>query len=297
MLGVVFLGSGEPPNQSEYQLAHEGGQFHLMKLANGQETNLGNSSGLQPGTWATVSIQVNAGQIGIAVNNQQVISATDQNPLQQGGLAFHGMGASIDNVSLTSSAAVTGVVVPMQTISLPTGGGGGGVPTTGGAASWSKIPQNIKPDVTGVFLRIEGLKGACTIDSFKDWLYCTDWEFAVNSKSAQAPTGVLTVTRRISQASPAIWQACVAGNQVQDVALISVTNGRVDMELQLQGVVFQHAGRIMHEPDGAASSANTEIVTMQGIRARWFVPTYDMAGKPKSGHAGGWDFQANTAWQ
>jgi type VI protein secretion system component Hcp len=131
MFGVAFLASGEPPNQSEYQLLHEGGQFHLLKITNGQEAVLGNGPGLQPSTWTQIALQVNSGQIVVMAGNQQVLSATDRQPLTQGGLGFHGSGAAIDNLTLTGAG---GGMVPMQPVEVQP------IPMSGGEPQQPGLP-------------------------------------------------------------------------------------------------------------------------------------------------------------
>lgn len=118
MFGVLFLSSGEPPNHSEYQLLHEGGQFHLLRVSNGQEAVLSTGPGLQPNAWTQISLQFNAGQITATADNEQILNATDRQPLTQGGLGFHGSGAAIDNLTLTGAG---GGMVPMQPIPMPGG--------------------------------------------------------------------------------------------------------------------------------------------------------------------------------
>jgi len=316
MLGVVFLGSGEPPNQSEYQLAHEGNQFHLMKLANGQETNFGNSAGLQPGTWATVAIKVNAGQIAVSVNNEQLLSATDQNPLQQGGLAFHGFGVSIDNVQL--SGATGGVQPAGQPAAGPQGGGGGGgqipLPESGGggAAMGNYDGElNLPKNLSGVYLLIAGVQGSCTQESLQGWIECTDWEYTlvrpVIAQTGQVAASAgpmaqqpLRLTKTIDMATPVLWQYVGAGTAVKAARLVVVNQGMIALDLRMSNIMIVEAGRQMIAPAGTTMPTNMETVAIVADSVEWHVPSYDHQGKLKGSRWGGYDYSAGmpaNIWQ
>ena len=292
-LGLVFLGSGEPPNHSEYELVHQYMQFRLMKMTNGQGTNLATAPGLQANNWASVSLQVNAGQITVRVNNQQVMTVSDPAPLKQGGIAFHGRGASIDNVQLTG---VTGGMGGTQPISQPVGGqqggGGGQMPVPVGDYSSGLMP--ISAGTTGVFLYVEGIQGGCTNQAFKNWIDCTDWEFEVGAMRAQNPRDhALTVSKHVSRSTPHLYQMASSGQRAQKARMLSVSNGQIVLDVVMEDVAVINAGRMMLGPTGQSMPANTEMVTLQGNRIHWYVPVYDQTGKLQGAQVGSYDYQSS----
>ena len=298
MLGVIFCNNGEPPNHSEYQLVFEGERLHLIKIANGQDAELGSGGSLSPNTWVTVSLQVNGGQMAVTLNNQQVISATDRQPLTQSGLAFHGFNAAIDTISLTGAA---GGGIPMQTISQPVGGGGGGgQPAGGGGGGMGGGSQGMSSsysglalgqNASGVFLYIAGITGDVTQQALRGWIDCTDWEFSVNSQANQAPYDhSLTVSKRVCIATPRLWEICSSGQKAQEARLLVVRSGRVVLDVQMNNVTVLSAGRMMMGPFGQATTADTESVTLQPAQVKWSVPVYDAAGHVSTSYAGGYDY-------
>jgi type VI protein secretion system component Hcp len=323
MFGVVFLGSGEPPNQSEYQLVHEDNQFHLLKMGNDRESGLGTGPGLQPGTWATVRLQVNAGQISVSVNNQQIISATDQNPLQQGGLAFHGFGVSIDNVSLSGAGGApptqpAGAAGGGQPAGGQQGGGGGGqmpLPESGGGGGYAMTNYNgnlnLGPNVNGVYLLIPGVEGACVQQGLKGWMECSDWEYML-MRPVMAQTGQvaasagpmsqlpLRVTKRLDIATPVLWQYVGARTPVKLARLVVVNQGRVAIDLRMTNITIVEAGRPMIAAAGTAMPANMETVGIVADSVEWHVPAYDDRGKPKGSRWGGYNYSTGkpaNVWQ
>jgi type VI protein secretion system component Hcp len=287
MFGMIFRNTGEPPNHSEYQVVYEAGQMHILKIADGQESTLAAGSGPQPNTWANLSVQVNAGRITVAVNNQQVASASDRAPLSQGGgLAFHGANASIDTLTLAGGMGQT------QMINLPTGGGGGGDSTS--AMGGYSTGRQLAAGTSGVFLYVPGVQGASTRQHLRGWINCIDWEFSVGPRgTTRDDNHQLTVTRYLSRATPTLWQYAAQGRKIKEARLLVVEAGRVMMDLQMMDVAFLSAGRSDVEPAAQPTDRNIEHVKMDAQRFRWQTPTYDESGKPGGQVRGGWNYAQN----
>ncbi len=109
IMEAIFCAGGEPPNQRGYHLMLMPGEVGVVR-----EFGEGNMSELsfapfqrQTGAWNEVSLQVNSGQLTLSVDSQQILSATDPQPLPAGGVGFmsHQGGDAIDDVVLTSGAS------------------------------------------------------------------------------------------------------------------------------------------------------------------------------------------------
>ncbi len=100
---VIFCASGEPPNGSSYNFVVSPGGMELVRITGQQIQALGRAqAALTPGEWFDLSIAVTNGQITVTVGGQQVITATDPQPLPAGTVGFgqiDGQGAAFDDVS------------------------------------------------------------------------------------------------------------------------------------------------------------------------------------------------------
>jgi type VI protein secretion system component Hcp len=300
MFGVIFRNSGEPPNHNEYQLIYEGGDLHVIKIANGQESEIATGQGgIAPNMWTPVTLQINGGRMTVQADNQQVLTANDQQPLAPGGFALHGANVSFDKLSLTGSGA--------GPATQPAGGGGGGgqtpLPESGGgggasyySASGGGIPD-LAPNTTGIFLKLEGIKGTCTNAKLKDWIVCTDWAFGLGDESPrQVPgSGEVTVAKRISIASPGLWQSAVTDRMPFHGMLYVVTDGQVGVALEMKGIQVVRVSRALGDAWGNQMGAGLETVTLTAEQIRWIVPEYDEKGKRKGSYQGGYNYGTGVA--
>lgn len=286
MAGVIFRNSGEPPNHSEYQLLYEGGQLRLIKIANGQDSDLGATPvEVMPNTWMTIQVAVNGGQMTVTVDGQQMLSATDQQPLGQGGLALHGHNVAFDNFTLT------GASIPMQTISGTTGGvgggGGGGVPpeSGGGGVDMSSAFGNIlvPKGASGVWLWLAGVTGDVTTQGFAGWIDCSDYEFEVKPGQINNPDyHTLRILKKVDMATPRLLEMCALSKQVQAGRLIAANNGRIIFEMRMRSPVsIMSVGRTATDGLDLMNPTPYECLTLRTDQVEWRVPTYDNAGKEK----------------
>jgi hypothetical protein len=106
---IIFRASGEPPQNQEYHLLLTDSGAHLLRLSGGHEQPLqGGACELRAGSWYDVAIQTSGGQIAVIVDGQQVLTATDPQPLPVGTLAFGsagGSGFAYDDLSLSAPRA------------------------------------------------------------------------------------------------------------------------------------------------------------------------------------------------
>ncbi|MFO8080777.1 MAG: hypothetical protein R6V07_10755 [Armatimonadota bacterium] len=111
IMEVLVRASGEPPNQCGYHLVLTPDELGLVR-----ESGQGNTAELdgaphqfQSGAWNQISFQVTDGQLAVSVGGQQVLSATDPQPLPAGGVGFmsHQGGDAIDDVSISTSGTAT----------------------------------------------------------------------------------------------------------------------------------------------------------------------------------------------
>jgi len=81
----------------------------LERIEKGQPTELGSSqlSNMQSGSWLTLGISLSSGLHKISINDTEVITATEENPLSGGGILLSVMGENIgtfDNISIKGKA-------------------------------------------------------------------------------------------------------------------------------------------------------------------------------------------------
>ncbi|MGC9320185.1 MAG: hypothetical protein ACP5KN_19285, partial [Armatimonadota bacterium] len=114
---AVVRASGEPQNQRGYHVMLMPGEVVLLReFGQGNMTELdGAACQFQSGAWNQVGLQVSGGQLTVSVGGQQLMSATDAQPLPAGGVGFMSQqgGDAIDDVSLTSAAG--GAATPTAT--------------------------------------------------------------------------------------------------------------------------------------------------------------------------------------
>jgi len=108
---ILFRGSGEPPQNQEYHLIFADTRLHLLRLSAGQEQEIQSAAcQLQPGSWYDVAVQASGGQIAVFVGGQQVLTATDPQPLPAGIVGFGsggGSGFAYDDISISAAQAPT----------------------------------------------------------------------------------------------------------------------------------------------------------------------------------------------
>jgi len=101
---VLCRGTGELPRDTDYRLRLDGATATLARAELGQETVLTAARlPLQNGTWHGVTLTAIGGAIGLNVDGQPVLSATDPNPLPDGLMAFgcvNGREIAFDDISV-----------------------------------------------------------------------------------------------------------------------------------------------------------------------------------------------------
>jgi hypothetical protein len=114
---LVLAGSGEPPNVSEYRVHLDQSEIEVVRAHGGQAQRIGSAAlnltagGGATGQWHTVTVSVAEGQVHVAVDGQNVLSAQDPSPPPSGFIAFgciEGGQMGYDDISVTRGGAVTG---------------------------------------------------------------------------------------------------------------------------------------------------------------------------------------------
>ena len=105
---VSFRASGEPPGNQEYHLLLTGEHIAILRIARGDERQLGvKPAQLQRGQWYDLTLQVAGGAIQASLNRQTGLSVSDPQPLGEGILIIgcaEGEGFGFDDITLTPSA-------------------------------------------------------------------------------------------------------------------------------------------------------------------------------------------------
>jgi hypothetical protein len=146
-----YTGEGESninyraTDQGSYLLVLGAGTATLLKTApqgNPQELGRAETAAINTSDWIQVQIVLAGGAHTISVNGETLISATDSDPLQPGGLVFLSLGqrtTELDEVSLQAAPAAAGAA-PVEPAAAPTA-----APTAQptAAGSWQDFLQSL----------------------------------------------------------------------------------------------------------------------------------------------------------
>ncbi len=116
MAELVLAGSGEPPNVNEYRVHLGQGEIEMIRAFGGQAHRIGGAAlnlaagGAATGQWHNLALSVSGGQVQVAVNGQNVLSAHDPNPAPSGFIAFgciQGGQMGYDDIALAQGGGAT----------------------------------------------------------------------------------------------------------------------------------------------------------------------------------------------
>ncbi len=319
---VMFRMSGDPPNNSEYLLRHEGGQFMLVRHVGEQDQVLASQQvQFTRGQWQNVAISANGGQIQVSVGGQALLSANDPQPLNSGAVGFgliFGMGVAYDAITITPQGGtalqpMTGTLQPQPQpatgtaqpqpgaivqpqpagMTQPAGGGGGGAGT---GPSVSPGAGHLPPGSGApmeAWLRIDQVIGGATAAEFKGWMDVSHHAFSIEAGPGNKRVNIspLIVTKGIDQASPRLRLACCKGEFFKDAEL-AMRVGGVVTRIKMTNVRIMAVECDVPDEHGAAA----EVLTLSCGRIMWEVTILPASGGPGPTEKAGWDINANNAF-
>lgn len=140
-------------DRAGYILNLTDGSIGLERERDGTRSTLGSgTASLQPDTWLELNIAVTGGEHQVSINNQQILTATDPEPLETGALLFESMGgATVEFDDLNVRGTAGGGPPPGEEPPPPAGGEQPGEPAPASppeVGSAPDVPAGSQP-VTG----------------------------------------------------------------------------------------------------------------------------------------------------